>query len=148
MTHGDAQDTRIADILGDMLGDIEYTFEDCVNKFYEHLTNSLQLPCKVTGIEDFRWEEFYVFGPGDKKEYERLRKNQPSYKDIFELLAIEMDVCSEWMMFYSEDLAAHVRRQSDGKEFYLGLAEIKAVDKKSRNYQLIDDYGVWFVNNR
>jgi len=53
-----------------------------------------------------------------------------------------------WMMFYSEDVAAHVRRRSDGKEFYLGLAEIKAVDKKSINYQLIDDYAVWLVNNR
>ena len=51
-------------------------------------------------------------------------------------------------MFYGQDLAAHVRRQSDDKEFYLGLAEIEAVDKKSMNYQLIDDYAVWFVNNR
>ena len=47
-----------------------------------------------------------------------------------------------------EDLAGHVRRKSDGKEFYLGLAEIVAVDKKSKNYQLLDDYAVWFVNNR
>lgn len=148
MAQVDAQDTRIADILGDMLGNIEYTFEDCVTKFYEHLTNSLQLPCDVTGTEDFRWEEFYVFGPGDRNEHEKLRRKQPSYEDIFELLAIERDVCSEWMMFYGEDLAAHVRRQSDGKEFYLGLAEIETVDKKSLNYQLIDDYAVWFVNNR
>jgi len=35
MAHLDAQDARIADILGDMLGNIEYTFEDCVNKFYQ-----------------------------------------------------------------------------------------------------------------
>ena len=32
MTHMDAQDARIADVLGDMLVNIEYTFEDCVNK--------------------------------------------------------------------------------------------------------------------
>jgi hypothetical protein len=63
------------------------------------------------------------------------------------LVAIEQEVYSEWMMF-CEDLAGRVRRKSDGKEFYLGLAEIKAVDKKSVNYQLLDDYAVWFVNNR
>jgi len=144
----DAQDSRIAGILGDMYGNIEFTFEDCVEAFYKHLTESLELPCDVTGIEDFRWEEFYVFGPGDKSEYAHLRKTQPSYKDIFELIAIERDVYSEWMMCPGEDLAGHVRRRSDGEEFYLGLFEIEAVDKESVNYQLLNDYAVWFVNNR
>lgn len=144
----DAQDARIADILGDMLNNDEFTFEDCVDAFYKHLTESLQLPCDVTGIEDFRWEEFYVFGPGNRKEYENLCRTQPSFKDVFELMTINTDVYSEWIMCNGEDLAAHVRRKSDGKEFYLGLSEIKAVDKKSINYQLIDDYAVWFVNNR
>ena len=51
-------------------------------------------------------------------------------------------------MFGGEDIGAHVRRKSDGKEFWLGLAELKAVDKKSANHQLLDDYAVWFVNNR
>ncbi len=145
MTLLDAQDARIEEIVGD---DEEATFDDCIDTFYDHLESSLQLPCDVTGIEDFRWEGFYVIGPGDPKEHERLRKNQPSYEDTFELLAIENDVVSEWMMFHGEDVAGHVRRKSDGKEFYLGLAEIEAVDKQSRNYQLLDDYAVWFVNNR
>ncbi len=95
-----------------------------------------------------RWEEYYVIGPGDRKEYERLRKNQPSYKDIFELLAIENGIYSEWMMFCVRGCGGRVRRKSDGKEFHLGLAEIQAVNKKSKNYQLLNDYSVWFVNNR
>ena len=144
MARMDAQDARIAKIVGD---DEEATFDDCVDKFYQHLKKSLRLPCDVTGIEDFRWEEYYVLGPGDPKEHERLRQNQPSYRDTFELLAIEADADSEWMLF-GEDLAGHVRRKSDGKEFYLGLAELKAVARKSKNYQLLHDYAVWFVNNR
>lgn len=145
MTQLDPQDARIEKIIGD---DDEATFDDCLDKFYDHLASSLQLPFDVTGIEDFAWEEYYVIGPGDHKEYERLRKNQPSYEDTFELLAIETGVVSEWMMFHDEDIAAHVRRKSDGKEFYLGLAEIEATDKKSKNFQLLNDYAVWFVNNR
>jgi hypothetical protein len=145
MARVDAQDMRIAKIVGD---DDDATFEDCVNKFYHHLKGSLQLPCDVTGIEDFDWEEYYVLGPGERKQYDKLRQSQPSYEDKYELLAIEADVYSEWMMFHGEDLAAHVRRRSDGKEFYLGLAELKAVDRKSRNYELLDDYAVWFVNSR
>jgi hypothetical protein len=51
-------------------------------------------------------------------------------------------------MMFDEDIVAHVRRKGDGKEFDLGLAEIRATDKKSSNFQLIDDYAVWLVNNR
>jgi hypothetical protein len=141
----DAQDARIAAVVGD---EDELTFDEGVGKFYEFLKKALQLPCDVTGIEDFRWEEFYVIGPGDPKEHERLRQTRPSYRDTFELLAIEQDVVSEWMMFYDEDIAGRVRRKSDGKEFHLGLAELEAVDKKSKNYQRLHDFSVWFVNSR
>ena len=65
-----------------------------LDKFHDHLKSSLQLPCDVTGIDDFRWEEFYVLGPGDPKEYEKLRREQPSFEDTFELLAIKQDVFS------------------------------------------------------
>lgn len=143
MAKRNTQDDRIESIVGDA-----ETFEDGVDRFYDHLKKSLQLPCDVTGIEDFNWEEIYVIGPGDPEEYKELRKDQPSFQDKFELLAIEKDEESEWMMFGGDDLAAHVRRKSDGKEFYLGLAELEVVNKKSPNYQLIDDYAVWFVNSR
>jgi hypothetical protein len=48
-------------------------------------------------------------------------------------------------MFYGEDIGACVRRILDGKEFVLGLAELKAVDKKAKNHERLDDYAVWFV---
>ena len=145
MSRQNTQDARIEKIVGD---DDERTFDDCVHRFFEHLKSNLQLPCVVTGIEDFRWEEFYVIGPGDRKEYDQLRKDQPSYQDKYDLLSIDKEGWSEWMLFSDEDLVAHVRRQSDGKEFDLGLAELDAVNKKSKNYQLLRDYAVWFVNNR
>ncbi len=144
MTEFDAQDQRIEAILGN---EQELSFEAVIERFYQHIKASLSLPCDVTGIEDFRWEEYYVLGPGNEAEYDLLCKTQPSYQDTFELLAIEKEVFSEWMMFDGEDLAARVRRKSDKKEFYLGLAEIEAVEQGS-NYQLLDDYSVWFVNNR
>jgi len=52
------------------------------------------------------------------------------------------------MLFVGEDSTALVRRKSDGRQFRIGLAEVKATDRKSQNYQLLDDYAVWFVNNR
>lgn len=146
MTELDPQDTRIEAVIGNE--NESSSFGDAVEKFYDHLARFLQFPCDVKGIEDFGWEERYVFGAGDSKEYQELREIQPSYQDTFELLVIERDTYSEWMMFHGEDLAGHVRRKSDGKEFYLGLAEIEVVDKKSKNYQLLNDYSVWFVNNR
>ncbi len=142
----DDQDSRIEQLLGDTLDD--YPFNKAITKFYDHLSQSLKLPCDVKGMEDFRWEERYVFDPSRSQEYERLRKTQPSYQDVYELLSIERGVRSKWMLYAGEDIAAHVRRKSDGKTFCLGLAELEAIDKTSQNYQLIDDYSMYFVNYR
>ena len=136
---------RIAAVLGEVS---EERHERCVEKLYQHLRASLQLPCEVTGIEDFEWEEIYVLGPGDPVEYQELRLTRPTYTDRFELLEIEKEVDSEWMMFHHADLGAHVRRKSDRKEFRLGLSELKAVGKDSLNMRLLDDYSTWFCNSR
>ena len=88
MTERDAQDARIQTILSD---EQNQSFEDAIDRFYQHLTTSLQLPCDVRGIEYFDWEEYYIFGPGDASEYQRLCKTQPSSEDTFELIAIEKD---------------------------------------------------------
>ncbi len=69
-------------------------------------------------------------------------------KDRYDLLEIDPDAVSEWILFAGEDIGALVRRKSDGQCFCLGLAELEATDRKSANYQLLDDYAVWFVNNR
>jgi hypothetical protein len=145
MSESERQFQRIEAILGESLN---LSFRRAVEVFFNRLRTSLVLPCEVTGIEDFRWEEFYVLGPGDRREYSRLKKSRPSYRDHYELLGIERGMVSEWMLFAGEDIAAHVRRKSDGKEFYLGLSELKAVDTKSPNYELLDDYAVFFVNYR
>ena len=69
------------------------------------------------------------------------------WDEPYELLNIGQDEWSEWMMF-DEDIIAHVQRKSDGREFHLGLAELRVIGKKSSNFQLVDDYAVWLVNNR
>jgi len=143
--NGKAQDKRIAAILGE---NEDLDFDEAVEVFCEYLKSHLLLPCIVTGIEDFRWEEVYILGPGDKEEYDHLKKTQPSYTDQYELLEIDCEAESGWMLFWGQDIGADVRRISDGRKFLLGLSEIKATDKKSTNYQLLDDYSIWFVNNR
>ena len=131
----DDQDLRIEAILGDEEADV---CDENTEMYYDHLKNNLTLPCEVAGIEDFRWEEFYIVGFGDAREHKKLRENQPSCKDKYNLLDIEMGISSEWMCYAEEDLAARVKRKSDGKEFYLGLSEIESLNKKSHNYQLLE----------
>jgi len=131
-------------ILGDAAAG---TQEEALDVFFRHLKAKLQLPCEVTGTEDFRWEEPYVLGVWSRQEYKRLKKTQPSYTDKYDLLDIQQEGWSEWIMF-DEDIVANVRRKSDGKQFDLGLAELRVTDKESPNFQLLDDYAVWLVNNR
>jgi hypothetical protein len=137
----DDQYTRIEKIIGSF----EKPFEKTIEIYEEYLNKSLDLPCKITGIEDFNWEEVYVWGGGSQEEYKKLKKNQPSYEDKYELISIDKNISSRWMICKYE-IAAMVKRISDGNMFYLGLSEIEAVDKKSLNYQLLNDYSVWFCN--
>src|SRR5437867_5652934 len=82
MKSEDIQESRIRTVVGD---EDELDFEEAVGRFYDHLKKNLRFPFEVSGIEDFRWEEFYVCGPGDAQEYKRLKKTQPSYEDRYDL---------------------------------------------------------------
>ncbi len=131
-----AQDKRIENILGQ-----EQTDKTPITlKIYsDYLRENIRKPCIVTGIEDFQWEEVYVLGPGSQAEYKELKKTRPSYTDRFEIIKFE-DI-NEW-----EGIMVRVRRLSDNKRFSLPLADLKAVDRDSKNCMLLHDYAVWCVN--
>ena len=139
MSDYDEQEKRIAKILGSKA--VPSVNRKTLRKFQDHLKKNLVLPCSLTGIDDFPWEERFVFGFGSKAEYERLKKTRPSYTDTFELLNIdEVDP--------DDGIVAVVKRVSDKKIFALPLADLEDTVKESKNYQLLDDYSVWFVNYR
>ncbi len=123
--------TRIDAIIG---GDDEMELDDAVAILFEHLKTNLHLPRRVTGIESFRWEQRCTSSllMWSQSDYHCRKKTQPSYTDIYNLLNITLEGSSEWMMFSGQDIAAHVQRESDSREFILGLSELHAIDKKSR----------------
>ena len=134
------QEKRIIVILGTKKLDVT---RKTLSTYLKYLKNHVETPCQLTGIEDFEWEEAYVFGFGSKREYEELKKTQPSYTDKFNLIDFIDDIDDEY-----DGIFVNVQRLSDKKQFILPLADLKSTDKKSKNYQLLDDYSVWFVNNR
>ncbi|WP_295606654.1 hypothetical protein [uncultured Lamprocystis sp.] len=136
----DDQERRIAGVLGS--DEVPEVNDKTLIAYLAYLRNNLSFPCFLTGIEDFDWEERYVFGHGSKAEYERLKKSQPSYTDIFELLGFDEEIDQGY------GILANAKRVKDKKSFTLPLADLKDRDEHSANYQLLDDYSVWFVNNR
>lgn len=139
----DEQDQRIADILGTK--EVPEVTDETLEIYLDYLKQHLEIPCQVTGIEDmgcFAWEEYYTFGPGNEREYEKLKKKRASFRDTFELMSFDDD--------YDEDygIVVNVRRLSDKKNFALTLSDLEATDEKSKNHELLDDYVTWFVNYR
>jgi hypothetical protein len=134
------QEKRIASILGTQKLDVT---RKTLSTYLKYLKNYVEIRCQLTGIEDFEWEEAYVFGFGSKREYQELKKTQPSYTDKFNLIDFIDDIDDEY-----DGIFVNVQRLSDKKQFILPLADLKSTDRKSKNYQLLDDYSVWFVNNR
>jgi hypothetical protein len=137
MTKFDKQRQRLADIFG--TEGVPAVKTETLERYLDHLKQNLEFPCQLTGIEDFPWEEVYIIGPGDKEEHEQLRQTKPSYLDTYELLSFD-DVKSRF------GIMVNVRRVSDKKTFILPLADLKATDKKSKNYELLDDFAAWCVN--
>lgn len=137
------QDQRLADIFGTHT--VPKVTEETLAIYLNYLKQHLEVPCQLTGIESrgcFSWEESYIFGRRRPKEYAQRKKQQPSYTDTYAFLNFE----EEYDPYAG--LAVTVQRMSDSKRFVLPLAHLKAREKQSKNYQLLDDYVVWFVNWR
>ena len=142
----DKQYIRIAQVILEGKFDEDEFDEDDLWKtsetmaiYFQFLKENISHPCIITGVEDFPWEERFLFGVGNEKEHEELKKNNPSSEDTFELIKIEEDE-------YEEVIQAIVKRQSDKKEFVIALDWLEAVNRNTKNYQTLHDYAVWFVN--
>ena len=130
-------ESKIRQILGSK--NIDTSLENSI-KYLEYIKQNIQLPCFVTGVEEFEWEEEYTMGSGSKKEYAKLKKTQPSHTDRFTINRLDD-------LFIEEDrIFVEVTRLSDRQKFILPLADLESVDVISHNQQLLDDYYLWFVN--
>lgn len=136
----DDQDERISSIF--CMDEVPEVTDDTLKTYLQYIKDNIDAACEITGIEDFDWEEYYIFGPGSKKEYDKLRKTRPSYMDRYKIIAFDDEPDEDY------GILVNLRRISDGKKFTLPLADLKATDKKSPSYEILDDYSVWFVNWR
>jgi hypothetical protein len=116
--------------------------DNTLTVYGQYLEKNLELPCYLTGSEDFSWEEAFVFGYMSQKQHDELRKKSASYLDTYKLIHLITD-----FKMWSE-IGVAVQRMEDGKKFELSLSELEATDKLSKNYQLLDDYSSWFWNYR
>jgi hypothetical protein len=113
---------------------------ESLQQYREYLLRHFDKETLLTGREDFLWEEFYLLGPGDKTEYEELKKSRASYTDTFILLDLPKKTIG------NHDLIARVKRLSDGKKFDIGLSWLTTKKKRTGKYQLLDDFATWIVN--
>jgi hypothetical protein len=132
------QHQRFAEILG--ADNLTVTLKS-LTLYRDYLRKNLDSPCIMTGIEGFPWEEKDVSVFGDVAEREALKEEQPSVTDAYELKRFEdpMDEVT--------GILVKVKRLRDNHRFILKLASLRAADKTSKNYALLDDYSVWFVNH-
>lgn len=122
-----------------VLGDDSSRSGDTALRYLSHLRRVLRLPLRVTGREDFPWEEPYVFGGWSGSEYERLKKTNPSYTDVFDL--VELLPPEE-----HDDVSAKLRRVSDRRMFTIGLSWLTTENEDTPEFQILDDYATWHVN--
>lgn len=89
----DKEEKRIAKALGAQ--EVPEVDEGNLLKYRKYLLEQMNKGTVLTGREDFPWEEEYVIGPGNQAEYERLKKEYPSYKDDYKLIDISEEEVEE-----------------------------------------------------
>jgi hypothetical protein len=136
MEKSNDQEQRLAKILG--ADSLTVTLKS-LTLYRDHLRKNLDTPCIMTGVEGFPWKEKTMFDD-DKTEYEARKEKQPSHTDIYELKRFE-DLINE-----AHGILVKVKRINDNQRFILDLASLKGVDETSKNYALLNDYSVWFIN--
>ena len=109
-----------------------------LKKYLKYLKKNLAIPCLVTGVEEFEWEEYYTVGPGSQKEYQKLKKTQPSYTDEFNILKLDNKLDVE------HGILAVLERTTDNLKFTLPLAKLEGVAEDSVDAKLLQYYGIWF----
>ena len=139
MTDCELSDIRIKAILGEDNMDVS---TDSLVMYSSYLEENIPASCELTGGATFSWEDFYRLGPGDKNEYEKLKKTRPSSRDIYKFIAFE-DMIDDTV-----GLLVKVKRVSDRKRFVLPLMDLETTDKESPINILISDYSYWYVNFR
>ena len=112
--------------------------EKNLTRYLQFLKARIKPPYKLTGNGEFDWEEDYVTGGKSKKEYEKLKKQQPSYTDTFSLVQF-CDVGTEGIM-------VKVERTSDRRQFILPLIDLDVTPEDPEHFELIDNYLLWFFS--
>ncbi|KJU87401.1 hypothetical protein MBAV_000409 [Candidatus Magnetobacterium bavaricum] len=138
ISQSNEQDKRILEILGNK--DISIR-EETLACYLDYLEKNISPPLQLTVSEPFQWEELYLSGIGRKREYDKLKKTRPAYKDTFKFIKIERDLNME------DGILVKVQRLTDNKKFVLPLSNLQVVGNKLPNYRLVNDYSSWFVNN-
>ncbi len=101
----DEQDQRIANIFGTK--EVPDVTDETLELYFDYLKQHLDMPCQVTGAESmgcFSWEEYYTFGPGSEREYEKLKKKRASYTDTFDLLSFDDDYDEDYGIVREADI--------------------------------------------
>lgn len=78
----------------------------------------------------------------DEEEYEKLKKNKPSYTDKYILIEL-LKIINE---LYG--MMARVKRISDSKIFDLPLWDLETADPQDPNSGLLAAYSFWMTNYR
>ena len=136
----DDQEKRIASIFG--MDEVPEVGDETLTTYLHYIKENIDTTCEFSGIEDFEWEEYYIIGPGSKREHEKLRKTRPSFMDNYKFIGIDDEPDEHY------GILINLKRISDRKKFTLPLADLEVTDKNNPSHQLLDDFSVWFVNWR
>jgi len=125
--------------LNAALGEDVFRSASNTRRWLDYILNQVALPTRVSGIEEFSWEEPYIIGGWDQEEYKELKKTNPSFSDIYELVGISLPENGDTLM-------AQIVRISDRLTFHMRLCFLEGCSGDKIVDSIIDTYAYWHYN--
>lgn len=130
------------DVEEDEFVELPEATNEMLTRYYDYLLDKLPVGLRLTGREDlgyFGWEERFIWGGGNDKEYKELKEKFASCDDKFKFIRLH-SISEEF------GIMAEVQRITDKNLFTIPLADLVTLEEKIKEHQLIEDYSSWFVN--
>ncbi len=117
-----------------------------LKKYFNYLKKNLKMPCLVTGIDVLDEEDDPELDSGTKKD--NVSVSMLAEDDIYNIVEFNNHLHDLYGILVEVESArvTRLRRTKNKERLTVPLAQLEVLDPDSPNYELLDNYSIWFFS--
>lgn len=117
-----------------------------LKKYFNYLKKNLKIPCLVTGIDVLDEEDYPEVDSSTKKG--NVSVSMLAEDDIYNIVEFNNHLHDLYGILVEVESArvTRLRRRKNKQRLTVPLAQLEVLDPDSPNYELLDNYSIWFFS--